>query len=121
MEFDEYVSAIDEDEHLQLGHLYFALPSSWLHNHLSTEQMAALAVKASSALRMGSGGGCGWWGMKKGDPAIEWSSKSPIDETSPMVADGRGFVAERRGRGGGGRERKSTARLTPRLSAILEE
>ncbi|KAJ6402775.1 hypothetical protein OIU84_014805 [Salix udensis] len=143
MEFDEYVSAIDEDEHLQSGHLYFALPSSWLHSHLSTEQMAALAVKASSALmRMGSGGGCCWCGMKKVDPAIEWSSKSPTDETSPMVAtathsdDGGGFVAERRGRsgggggfvaerrgrsGGGGRERTSTARLTPRLSAILEE
>ncbi|KAJ6368617.1 hypothetical protein OIU78_001069 [Salix suchowensis] len=127
MEFDEYVSAIDEDEHLQLGHLYFALPSSWLHNHLSTEQMAVLAVKASSALRMVSGGGCCWCGMKRVDPAIEWTSKSPTDETSPMVAtatrsdDGGGCVAERRGRSGGGRERKSTARLTPRLSAIMEE
>ncbi|KAG5247721.1 hypothetical protein IMY05_004G0106700 [Salix suchowensis] len=61
------------------------------------------------------------------DPAIEWNSKSPTDETSPMVAtathshDGGGCVAERRGRSGGGRERKSTARLTPRLSAIMEE
>ena len=125
MEFDEYVSAINENEHLQLGRLYFALPSSWLNNPLSTEQMAALAVKANSALKMGARAGFCWCGMKKVDPAIVWRSKSPSDETIPMVAtgthsDGGGFVAERRGKSGG-RERKSTTRLTPRLSAILEE
>jgi hypothetical protein len=125
MEFDEYVPAINENEHLQLGRLYFALPSSWLNNPLSTEQMAALAVKANSALKMSTRGGFCWCWIKKVDPAIEWSSKSPSDETSPMVAagthsDGGGFVAERRGESGG-RERKSTTRLTSRLSAILEE
>ncbi|KAL3597300.1 hypothetical protein D5086_008937 [Populus alba] len=87
--------------------------------------MAALAVKANSALKMGARAGFCWCGMKKVDPAIEWRSKSPSDETIPMVAtgthsDGGGFVAERRGKSGG-RERKSTTRLTPRLSAILEE
>ncbi|KAJ6936853.1 hypothetical protein NC652_011516 [Populus alba x Populus x berolinensis] len=107
------------------GCLYFALPSSWLNNPLSTEQMVALAVKANSALKMGARAGFCWCGMKKVDPAIEWRSKSPSDETIPMVAtgthsDGGGFVAERRGKSGG-RERKSTTRLTPRLSAILEE
>ncbi|CAK7329756.1 unnamed protein product [Dovyalis caffra] len=126
MEFDEYVSAINENETLQLGHLYFALPSSWLNNPLSTEQMAALAVKASLALKMGTrDGDCFWCGIKKVDPVIEWTSKSTGDETSPMVAiggqlDGGGFVVTRRGTSGG-KEKKSTTRLTSKLTAILEE
>ncbi|KAJ6985451.1 hypothetical protein D5086_018426 [Populus alba] len=122
MGFDEYVSAINQNEYLQLGHLYFVLPSSWLNNPLRTEQMAALAVKASLALKMGNGGGDGCWcRIKRLDPVIEWTSKSTSDETSPTVAtgthhDGGGFFVKRRGRAGGG-ERKSTTKL----SAILEE
>lgn len=49
MEFDEFVSAVDVDEELQMGHLYFALPVSWLAQPLQAEDMAALAVKASLA------------------------------------------------------------------------
>ncbi|KAM0039737.1 hypothetical protein Hdeb2414_s0012g00385731 [Helianthus debilis subsp. tardiflorus] len=50
MEFDDVVSAISDDEELQLGQLYFALPLSRLRRPLQPEEMAALAVKASSAL-----------------------------------------------------------------------
>ncbi|KAI3777065.1 hypothetical protein L1987_46859 [Smallanthus sonchifolius] len=50
MEFDDVVSAISDEEELQLGHLYFALPLSRLKQPLQPEDMAALAVKASSAL-----------------------------------------------------------------------
>ncbi|XP_019057378.1 PREDICTED: uncharacterized protein LOC104807563 isoform X3 [Tarenaya hassleriana] len=60
MDFDDVVSAISADEELQLGHLYFALPLSWLRRSLQplrAEEMAALAVKANSALT--SRGGCG--------------------------------------------------------------
>ncbi|KAJ6310612.1 hypothetical protein OIU76_015355 [Salix suchowensis] len=122
MDFDEYVSAINQNEHLQLGHLYFVLPSSWLNNPLSSEQMAALAVKASLALKMGTGGGdCCWCGIKMAGPAIEWTSKSTSDETGPTVLtgthrDGGEFGLKRRGRAGG-RARKSATKL----SAILEE
>lgn len=49
MEFHEFVSAVDVDEELQMGHLYFALPVSWLSQPLQAEDMAALAVKASLA------------------------------------------------------------------------
>ncbi|XP_010548379.1 PREDICTED: uncharacterized protein LOC104819818 [Tarenaya hassleriana] len=55
MDFDDVVSAISADEELQLGHLYFALPLSWLRRSLQAEEMAALAVKASSALMRGCG------------------------------------------------------------------
>ncbi|XP_068657575.1 uncharacterized protein [Aristolochia californica] len=57
MDFDEFVSAIGGDEELQPGQLYFALPLSWLRHPLQAEEMAALAVKASSALRKSGGGG----------------------------------------------------------------
>lgn len=55
MEFDEFVSSMNGDEELQPGQLYFALPVSWLKHPLQPEEMASLAVKASSAL-MKSGG-----------------------------------------------------------------
>ncbi|PIN08955.1 hypothetical protein CDL12_07713 [Handroanthus impetiginosus] len=50
MEFDDVVSAVRDDEELQPGQLYFALPLSRLKCRLQAEEMAALAVKASSAL-----------------------------------------------------------------------
>ncbi|KAK1410250.1 hypothetical protein QVD17_36785 [Tagetes erecta] len=50
MDFDDVVSAVRDDDVLQLGQLYFALPLQRLNRRLSPEEMAALAVKASSAL-----------------------------------------------------------------------
>ncbi|KAF3637648.1 putative xylogalacturonan beta-1,3-xylosyltransferase-like [Capsicum annuum] len=50
MDFGNVVSAISADEELQPGQLYFALPLSNLKRRLKAEEMAALAVKASSAL-----------------------------------------------------------------------
>lgn len=55
MDFDDVVSAVSDDEELQPGQLYFALPLSRLKHPLQAEEMAALAVKASSALSKGSG------------------------------------------------------------------
>ncbi|MCD9558929.1 hypothetical protein HAX54_016629 [Datura stramonium] len=54
MEFGDTVSAINADEELQLGQLYFALPLKRLRSRLRAEDMAALAVKASSALKRSS-------------------------------------------------------------------
>lgn len=58
MEFDDVVSAVRDDDVLQLGQLYFALPVHRLNRLLSPEEMAALAVKASSAFAK-SGEKCG--------------------------------------------------------------
>ncbi|GMI68109.1 hypothetical protein like AT2G23690 [Hibiscus trionum] len=55
MDFDDVASAIEEDEELQPGQLYFALPLSWLKHPLQAQEMAALAVKASYALMKRSG------------------------------------------------------------------
>lgn len=45
-----HVSAIRPDSELQLGQLYFLLPGSMLRRRLSSDEMAALAVRASAAL-----------------------------------------------------------------------
>ncbi|PWA89990.1 hypothetical protein CTI12_AA105510 [Artemisia annua] len=59
MEFDDVVSAVRDEDVLQPGQLYFALPLSRLRRPLGAEEMAALAVKASSALAKRCGGKCG--------------------------------------------------------------
>lgn len=60
MEFDDVVSAVSDDEELQPGQLYFALPLTQLRHRLQAEEMAALAVKASSALtKSGCSDKCG--------------------------------------------------------------
>ncbi|KAK9067119.1 hypothetical protein SSX86_014444 [Deinandra increscens subsp. villosa] len=95
MEFDDVVSPISDDQELQLGQLYFALPLTRLRQPLLPEEMAALAVKASAALA-----GC--------------RQKNMSLFTSPMftgrVADGGVF--ERRGGGGGRRRSNSRAVLS---------
>lgn len=50
VDFGNVVCAVNAEEELQLGQLYFALPLSHLKHKLKAEEMAALAVKASSAL-----------------------------------------------------------------------
>ncbi|KAL9414984.1 hypothetical protein AB3S75_043288 [Citrus x aurantiifolia] len=57
LDFNKVVSAMNEIEELQVGELYFALPLSWLNSPLRAEDMANLAIRASLALNMGSGGG----------------------------------------------------------------
>ncbi|XP_031483743.1 uncharacterized protein LOC116253114 [Nymphaea colorata] len=51
MEFDGFVSAVGAEEELQPGHLYFALPLSSLRHRLRPAELAALAAKATAALR----------------------------------------------------------------------
>jgi PADRE domain len=45
-----HVSSIRADSELQLGQLYFLLPTSMLRRRLGSDEMAALAVRASAAL-----------------------------------------------------------------------
>ncbi|KAL9246013.1 hypothetical protein vseg_019597 [Gypsophila vaccaria] len=64
LQYDDVVHPVDEDDELQPGQLYFALPVSKLRRPLMAEEMAALAVKANAA--MGGGGGGGKCGCRKG-------------------------------------------------------
>ncbi|CAL0330755.1 unnamed protein product [Lupinus luteus] len=60
MDFNDVVKAVDGDQMLQLGHLYFALPLSELQRKLQAEEMVALAVKASNVITKSSGKKCGF-------------------------------------------------------------
>ncbi|KAG7641822.1 hypothetical protein ISN44_As02g018050 [Arabidopsis suecica] len=109
MDFDNVVSAISADEEFQLGQLYFALPLSSLHHSLKAEEMAALAVKASSAL-MRSGGSCG-----RDKCRCRRKCVSPVIFSARRVAavgaNGETRNGKRRGGGGSGR-RKYAAKLS---------
>ncbi|XP_065875290.1 uncharacterized protein [Euphorbia lathyris] len=120
MDFDDVLSAINDDEELQPGQLYFALPLNRLKHPLQPEEMAALAVKASSALMKSNNGcsekcGC----RRKSASAIGF----PGDGKSKRVAaigggdGGSGGRRSRRGRRGGG---GGSSKFTAMLSAIPE-
>ncbi len=110
MEFDDVVSAVNGEEELQLGQLYFALPLSKLKHPLQADEMAALAVKANSALMKVAGGekcGC------RRKPVFSGGEvKSPRGGVSGGGGGGGGL---RRGRNGGG-----SRNFTAMLSAIPE-
>ncbi|KAF5451388.1 hypothetical protein F2P56_026501 [Juglans regia] len=108
MDFDDFVSAVNEDEELQLGQLYFALPLSKLKQPLQPEEMAALAVKASSALMKASGGEKFGWGGKPVSPMVFPGDELMSPRRAVSGGDARGGL--RRGRNGG-RERKFTSML----------
>ncbi|CAK9183439.1 unnamed protein product [Ilex paraguariensis] len=52
--YDEYTPALDPQDELQPGQIYFILPTTKLEYKLSASDMAALAVKASVALQNSS-------------------------------------------------------------------
>ncbi|KAJ1419083.1 hypothetical protein SESBI_15351 [Sesbania bispinosa] len=117
MDFDDVVTAVDEDQVLQPGQLYFALPLNRLRHPLQAQEMAALAVKASSALmKSASADKCGCRRKQ-----ILFSGEYDPKRVSPAVTAGGGTAhRSRRGRttagGGGGAGRgKFTA-----LSSIPE-
>lgn len=104
MDFDDVVSAVSHDDVLQLGQLYFALPLSRLNHPLQPEEMAALAVKASSALTAS---------------CRHKNQNLSFGTTSGRVADVGGFESRSRrrtygsaGSGGGGRRRNVVAMLS---------
>ncbi|GAV68264.1 DUF4228 domain-containing protein [Cephalotus follicularis] len=101
MEFDNVVLAINENQELQPGNLYFALPMNRLKQPLQTEEMAALAVKASSALmKSGCGEKCGCH-LNSRSPVMFSGEKSPSRSSS----------------GGEGRRRRRTVAM---LNSIPE-
>ncbi|KAI3452099.1 hypothetical protein Pfo_008764 [Paulownia fortunei] len=112
MDFDDVVSAVSDDEELQPGQLYFALPLSQLKHRLQAEEMAALAVKASSALTK-SGGNCGEkCGCRRN--ILVFPGEYGPNQSRKVVDGGNvgGTGSGRRRSGGAGRRGKITARLS---------
>ncbi|GMP31624.1 hypothetical protein CsSME_00005765 [Camellia sinensis var. sinensis] len=106
MDFDDVVSAISDDEELQPGQLYFALPLSRLKRPLQADEMAALAVKASSALMNSSSAGDKFSCCRKSFGNLVFSGEIGVKPSRRVADDG----------GRSGRRRN----LSPRLSAIEE-
>ncbi|XP_071705684.1 uncharacterized protein [Rutidosis leptorrhynchoides] len=50
LSYDEHIRALDGQDELDAGQIYFVLPISKLRGRLSASEMAALAVKASVAM-----------------------------------------------------------------------
>ncbi|CAI0554354.1 unnamed protein product [Linum tenue] len=113
MEFDDSVLAVDDDEELQPGQLYFALPVAWLRRPLQPEEMAALAVKASSALMKTSAGGGGIEFEKSGCRSDV--GKCRRRGSAPPAAAAGGRRSRRRGSSSG-----SEKKFAAMLSAIPE-
>lgn len=99
MRYDDVASAVAGDEELQLGQLYFALPLSLRNRRLRAEDMAALAVKASSAL---------------GGSVVVFSGKNGVGR--PLVDVGESGSLRRMRSGGAGRR----GRIPAMMSAIPE-
>ncbi|OAY35382.1 uncharacterized protein LOC110628711 [Manihot esculenta] len=119
MEFDDVVSAINDDEELLPGHLYFALPLSRLKHPLQPEEMAALAVKASSALMKSNNGGEKYGCRRNSGSPFVYSGESDGKSSGRMTAPAATGVSGGSGKGwrrngGGGRK------FTAMLSAIPE-
>ncbi|XP_057769975.1 uncharacterized protein LOC130989854 [Salvia miltiorrhiza] len=109
MDFDDVVSAVGDDDELQPGQLYFALPLSQLSHRLQAEEMAALAVKASSALTK-SGGGCGdKCGCRRN--ILVFPGENDLRQPAKPAAGGGDSRSGRR-RCAAGRRGKVTARLS---------
>ncbi|XP_016561892.2 uncharacterized protein LOC124895672 [Capsicum annuum] len=100
MDFGNVVSAVSDEEELQLGQLYFALPLSHLKHKLKAEEMAALAMKASSALNNSSSSAEKFIVFEKGGGHF---SKKVVDDNS-------GTPTPRRNNSG--RRKKFTAKLS---------
>ncbi|MBA0562274.1 hypothetical protein Golob_007332 [Gossypium lobatum] len=126
MDFDTTLCAIDADDQLQPGELYFVLPLRLLNSPLRTQEMRALVVKATQALNLGhatriANNLCGCGINKKMDPPLLLNNN--LQKSSFLVTHGGG------GGGGGGGEgfrvrrktRTSKSSFNSKLTVILEE
>ncbi|OWM72518.1 uncharacterized protein LOC116210112 [Punica granatum] len=117
MDFDDVVYPVGNDDELLPGQLYFALPLSRLRRRLQADEMAALAVKASSALMKSGGDKCG---CRRKQHPVAHGLGSPCQDVRAL----RKGAAARGGSGGGldrdGSRRGSREKFTMILTAIPE-
>ncbi|GFQ03857.1 hypothetical protein PHJA_002529500 [Phtheirospermum japonicum] len=117
MDFGNVVSAVSDDEELQPGRLYFSLSLSQLRHRLQAEEMAALAVKASSAVT--KSGDCG------GEKCVSRWNNLVFPGDSGMRQSRKAASGGNVGDAGSGRRRRDggawrRGKIEARLSAIPE-
>ncbi|KAK9113200.1 hypothetical protein Scep_020719 [Stephania cephalantha] len=112
IDFNNIVRAVNMEEELQPGQLYFALPLRRLRCPMQAEEMAALAVKASEALRkcrISSGGG-------GGGGVVSNARRREVVPVGFSGGGGGGAGAGRRRRKSGGRGNEFVSEL-----GVIEE
>ncbi|XP_030450788.1 uncharacterized protein LOC115672926 [Syzygium oleosum] len=134
MDFDDVVVAVSSEEDLLPGQLYFVLPMSWLGSPLRPAEMADLAVKADSALKMSkdqakrvySARRCGCDRETVVEPVVLASTRdvrtthrNRISRVGRGAGDRR-LPVERRGRSGSHSGRRGRG-FKAKLSIIVEE
>lgn len=82
LSYDERIRALDAQDELDAGQIYFVLPVSKLRDRLSASEMAALAVKASVALNAKANSKSITRSRSRSTKAIKKNNKSKI---SPFV------------------------------------
>ncbi|XP_043709072.1 uncharacterized protein LOC122658223 [Telopea speciosissima] len=82
LSYDDYIPALDSSEELQPGQIYFVLHTSRLKYRLTAPDMAALAVKATTALAQSS--------RKKGRRNKK-GRISPVSEVKKMRVGNDGY------------------------------
>ncbi|PIA55581.1 hypothetical protein AQUCO_00700114v1 [Aquilegia coerulea] len=125
MEFNDFVLAMKGDEHLQPGQLYFVFPLTRLKYPIQAEEMAALAVKATTALTKNGvvGISLGYSSSNDDEMSIKTSGQllATVNGNGGGGGDGDGgvVVVKRRSKCSGGRGGKR-CNFTSKLSAIQE-
>ncbi|XP_024966072.1 uncharacterized protein LOC112506295 [Cynara cardunculus var. scolymus] len=125
MDFDHYLTAMNGEEYLRLGQLYFELPLSWLNRRLAAEDMASLAVKAGRAITVSSGKvRCGCCVIQV-DPVVFSDADNEIDVIMPespseMITSSWSRVGGGGG-GGGNHSHGGKRRMFTKLERIAEE
>lgn len=123
MEFNGFVSAMDSNQYLQMGQLYFLFPRSMLKRPLHAEEMAALAVKASSAL-MKACRSYHFGSSLAVAPVVDFPTIQPRNITTEAEHTTVAAMAKRRRRrrsGSGGSGRSFASSLGSIMEEIMEE
>ncbi|KAJ8747674.1 hypothetical protein K2173_017904 [Erythroxylum novogranatense] len=87
LSYDDYIPALTSNASLHPNHIYFVLPNSKLQNVLTASDMAALAVKAGSALQKASNNNYNRRKKARISPVLSLNSNSDSfeDQTSDEV------------------------------------
>ncbi|KAF8377973.1 hypothetical protein HHK36_031362 [Tetracentron sinense] len=104
LSYDDFIPPLDSAQQLQLTPIYFVLPNSHLHYRLTASDMAALAVKASTALGL----------PRKRIPI------SPVLEVKPTPGISRSLSVQKLQRYASRRAKMAIRSFRVRLSTIYE-
>ncbi|TVU40898.1 hypothetical protein EJB05_14381, partial [Eragrostis curvula] len=122
MGFEGAVAAVGGAEFLRAGRIYFVLPADALRRSLRSEEVAALAVKASAALAAKASSASGTGSRRRRGAAVAPLIFAPTEKEEKTAVDLRNKAVPAAGkrRRPAARSRKPSRRFAPDLTAIPE-